>query len=91
VVESQNYLVISILREEFGDQLVFKSIEYKQNYRDLIANEPSLLSGIFNELSYKWQEGKAKEYLDSLEESLQHCLICHLAEDYIYNESSVPA
>jgi len=91
VVKSQNNLVMSILCEEFGDQIVCKSIEYKQSCNNLPEYEPSLISEVFNELSYKWQEGKAKEYLESLEESLQYYLICHLAEDYINDKSFVTA
>jgi hypothetical protein len=83
VVESQNNLVTSILCEEFGSHLVYKSMQHKRDYENLKVHNPSLISEVFNNLSYRWQEGKAREYLESLEESLQHCLICHLAEDYI--------
>ncbi len=82
-VESKDNLVTSILCEEFGCNLVYKSIEYKQYYENIKKQNPSLISKVFNELSYKWQEGKAREYLESLEEWLQYCLICHLAGDYI--------
>jgi|688.fasta_scaffold67297_8 hypothetical protein len=82
-VESKGNLVTSILCEEFGYNLVYKSIEHRHCYENIKKQNPCLISKVFNELSYKWQEGKAKEYLESLEEWLQYCLICHLAEDYI--------
>jgi hypothetical protein len=86
-VEYKGNLVTSILCEEFGCHLVYKSLEHKHNYENIKKHNPSLISQVFNELSYKWQDGKAKEYIESLEEWLQYCLICHLAEDYVNDKS----
>ena len=85
--EANCNLVTSILCEEFGCHLVYKSLEHKHHYENIKRQNPSRISQVFNELSYKWQDGKAKEYVESLDEHLQYCLICHLAEDYVNDKS----
>jgi hypothetical protein len=85
--ESNENLVLTILCDEFGFHAVKKSIEYKHDYQVVKMRNPSLISKIFNELSYRWQEGKAKEYFEALGEPLQYFLICHLAEDFINDKS----
>ena len=84
---SNKKLIHEILCEEFGCHLVYKAMECKESYRNFKANNPNSISEFFNELSYKWQMGKAKEYLESLDERIQICLICHLVEDY-FNDTT---
>ena len=78
---------MDILCEEFGSEIVCKSMGYRDNYKNFKKSNPVLISDVFNTLSYKWQVGKAREYLESLEEWLRCCLICHLAEDYVNDKS----
>ncbi len=55
--------------------------------RKFERNNPSSISEFFNKLSYKWETGTAKQYLESLDEWIQICLICHLAEGYINDKT----
>ena len=81
--ESRNSLILDILYSEFGSQLVSQALKYKDYYKIFKRDNTRLVSDSFDTLSYNWQMGKSREYLKSLEINLQHCLICHLAEDYI--------
>lgn len=85
-VRTKNSLVLKILYEVFGHYLVDRALKYKAYFRDFSARNSNVMSDIFNRLSYNWQMGKAREYLESLEEWLQGCLICHLVEDYFYDQ-----
>lgn len=80
-------LLVDILCNEFGLEIVFKALKYQDHYQILGKCSPVLLSDIFNILSYEWQAGKAKEYFESLEEWIRCCLICCLVEDYAGNKS----
>jgi hypothetical protein len=74
---------LEIVCDEFGCHSVYKALKYKESYRNFKRDNPSSLSDFLNELSCKWQTGNAQEYLETLDEWIQICLICHLAEDYI--------
>ncbi len=80
---SQQSTVYEILCDEFPCHVVYKALQYKESYRNFKANNPNSISEFFNELSYKWQMGKAKEYLESLDKFIQIYLICYLVEDCV--------
>ena len=83
LTKASDCLILDILRNEFGNQLVSQALKYKDYYKIFKRDNTRLVSDSFDTLSYNWQMGKSREYLKSLEINLQHCLICHLAEDYI--------
>lgn len=85
-IQPQDSLILEILSDEFGCHSVDRALTYKTFYRQFKTYNPCLMSDIFNALSHNWQMGKARDYLESLEEWLQSCLICHLAEDYFYDQ-----
>jgi hypothetical protein len=80
-------LILDILYSEFGNELVSQALKYKDYYKTFKMNNANLVSDSFDTLSYKWQMGKSKEYLESLEVDLQYCLICHLAGNYINDKT----
>ena len=80
-------LILDILCNEFGNELVSQALKYKDHYKTFKMNNASLVSASFDTLSYKWQMGKSREYLESLERDLQYCLICHLAGNYINDKT----
>ena len=87
--ESKDSLVKKILCDEFGTLTVYRSMKHINDYKSFHGYNPSLISKVVNELSIMWQMGKARDYLESQEEWLQHCLICHLFEDYFVDTSLV--
>ncbi len=89
LTRSSDCLILDILCNEFGNQLVSQALERKDYYKTFKRDNASLVSDSFDALSYKWQMGKSREYLESLELDLQHCLICHLAEDYINDKPRI--
>ena len=88
VIESNKYLskkadycrIISILCNEFGYEKIEQALTYRQFYRDFKRKDPRLFLDAFNKLSYHWQIGKAREYLESLALEVQYSLICYLSE-----------
>jgi hypothetical protein len=82
-VLSKNAIVLEILRDEFGSHLVEKALKHQESCRAFEKYDPDSISKCFNALSYSWQTGNARQYLESLDECVQFCLICHLSKDYI--------
>ena len=85
-IQSEDSQILGILSDEFGGDSVDRALTHKSFCKEFKTQNPSLISDTFNTLSYNWQMGKSREYLESLEEELQSCLICHLAEDYFYDQ-----
>jgi hypothetical protein len=54
ITTSKNSLIFEILCDEFGCHLVEKAIKHKETYRSFDRYNPSSISEVFNELSYKW-------------------------------------
>ena len=86
-IQSKDSLILEILYDEFGCPLVDRALTYKDSCKHFKIDNPSLMSDTFNELSHNWQMGEAREYIESLEEGLQECLICHLVEDYVNDKT----
>ena len=79
-------LIIDILCNEFGREKVKQALTFKKHYRSFKKENYSLVSDSFNNLSYQWQMGRSREYLESLAVEVQYSLICYLAENYIYDK-----
>lgn len=78
---SRVYLVIDILCNVFGGSTVAQALKSQKYAQDFKKNNPNLVLDTWNTLSYQWQQGKAKEYLESLALDLQHTMICHLIDE----------
>ncbi len=73
--------IISILCDEFGYDKIEQALNYRQFYRDFKRKNARLFLEAFNMLSYHWQMGRSREYLDSLTLEVQYSLICYLSEN----------
>jgi hypothetical protein len=63
-------------------------MSYIDKYRVSKQKKLGTISDAFNKLSFEWQKGNARQYLESLEPELQYCIICHLMDDYINDKSN---
>ena len=75
--------IISILCDEFGYDKIEQALSYRQSYRDFKRKNSRLFLEAFNMLSYHWQMGRSREYLESLTLEVQYSLICYLSESHI--------
>ena len=75
--------IISILCNEFGYDKIEQALTYRHSYRDFKRKNSRLFLDTFNLLSYHWQMGRSKEYLESLTLEMQYSLICYLSESQI--------
>lgn len=85
---ARDSLVMDILCSEFGFCTVSQAMRHMDSYKCAKTEKLSVISEHFNKLSYEWQMGKAKPYLESLATELQYYIICHLMEDYINDKTS---
>ena len=88
ITTSQDSLVMDILNCTFGSDIVSGAMKYMAHYRARKREKRSLISEHFNTLSFEWQHGNAKVYLESLDKELRDCIICHLMEDYVIDKTS---
>lgn len=84
-------LVTDILCSEFGICTVCQAMRNMDAYHCAKKEKLSTISEHFNKLSYEWQIGNARAYLESLAPELQYNVICHLMEDYINDKTSSKA
>ena len=82
-----NCLLIDILCSEFGHEKVHQALRFKHHYQAFKRENPHLVSDSFNILSFQWQIGRSREYLESLAEEVQYSIICYLAENYINDKT----
>jgi hypothetical protein len=87
-VRNGDSLILDILYSEFGCQFVKQALEYKKHYDYFKIENLGLLTKTVDTLSYQWQMGNAKQYLESLSIDFQYYLICHLADGYIIDNVS---
>ncbi len=85
---SQDNLVIDILESTFGSDIVNGAMKYTACYNDHKGEKRRLISNHFNILSFEWQKGNARAYLESLDAELQNCIICYLMEDFVIDRTS---
>lgn len=78
--KSDYYQVISILCNEFGCDKIAQAMTYQKFYREFQRKNSRLFTEAFNMLSYHWQMGRSREYLESLALEVQYSLICYLSE-----------
>ena len=88
-ITTRDSFVKDILCSEFGLCTIEQSMHYMDYYKVYREEKLKLIKDYFNQLSLEWQNGNAREYLESLEAEIQYCIICHLMEDYINDKSSV--
>ncbi|PZO38462.1 MAG: hypothetical protein DCF19_16185 [Pseudanabaena frigida] len=86
-IKSATCLVLDILCNEFGHEKVSQSLKYQKYNKAFKDENHRLVSDSFNMLSYQWQMGRSREYLESLDIEVQYSLICSLAENYINDKS----
>ena len=87
-IRNGDSLILDILYKEFGCQLVKQALEYRRHYDYFKTENLGLLTKAVDTLSYQWQMGNAKQYLESLSIDFQYYLICHLADGYIIDKVS---
>jgi hypothetical protein len=87
-VIARDSLVMDILCSEFGFCTVSQAMKHIDSYNCAKKEKLGIISEHFNKLSYEWQMGNAKAYLESLATDLQYYIICHLMEDYINDKTS---
>jgi len=87
-VTAKDSLVIDILYSEFGVCTVNQAMSHIDSYKSYKTEKRSIIQEHFNKLSYEWQMGNARGYLESLATELKYYIICHLMEDYINDKTS---
>lgn len=87
-VIARDNLVMDILCNEFGFCKVNQAMGHIDSYNIAKKEKFSIIQEHFNKLSYEWQMGNARAYLESLASDLQDYIICHLMEEYINDKTS---
>ncbi|BBC22568.1 hypothetical protein ABRG53_0311 [Pseudanabaena sp. ABRG5-3] len=82
-VIASDSLVLDILCSEFGCCTVNQAMKYIDSYNSHKREMFGVIQEHFNRLSYEWQMGNAKNYLESLATELRYYIICHLMLDYM--------
>lgn len=80
---ARDSLVLDILCSEFGCCTVNQAINHMDSYQSHKKEKFGIIQEHFNKLSYEWQMGNARGYLESLATDLQYYIICHLMDDFI--------
>lgn len=88
-VKSKDSLIMDILCSEFGYYTVNKAINYIDSYNRFKQDNFKIIVEHFNRLSYEWQLGNARNYLESLATELQYYIICHLMDDYYSDKNKL--
>jgi hypothetical protein len=81
-VIARDSLVLDILCSAFGCCTVNRAMSHMDSYKIYKKEKYSIIQEHFNKLSYEWQMGNARGYLESLAIDLQYYIICHLMDDY---------
>lgn len=80
-VVARDSLIMDILCSEFGYCTVDRAMRCKDSYICYKKEKSSIIQEHFNKLSYEWQMGNGRGYLESLATELQHYIICYLMDD----------
>jgi hypothetical protein len=87
-VTTEDGFIKDILCSEFGLCTIEQSLHYMDQYKVHREEKLKLIKDDFNTLSFEWQKGDARKYLESLAEEIRYCIICHLMEDYVNDKFS---
>lgn len=73
--------MIEILVKVLGFAMVSQALRDRDSAKVYSAQNPVYVRQACKTLSYNWQNGKPREYLESLDTDLRNCLICNLVGD----------
>jgi hypothetical protein len=73
--------MLDILVNVLGFEMVSQALRNRESAKAYSKANPRVVSLQSLTLSYKWKQGKPKEYLESLPIDLQQCLVCNLANE----------